>query len=375
MPHRCLSIQEIVGEICSQLNPYDPEDRYRNGSLFKPSEYYSLAPLAAMARTCRSFSEPALDELWSSAKLESVLLQSCMPDNAWHVSQLYGSHRESRYMLETRSHMTCLCNNGTQRNKGRGYQQTLFAELAERRGSVKETIEPIYELDASHGERLRLAAARVRHLLAEEEIVDMALLSQLVANFGRLQSVHWRRPDTGFEQLYSTFVVSSLVAIRLLITWKVPLATFAVQQPQLKEIHISIPTLTDTGPDHGPAIAALLGGLRHLERVTAAQFNYDGLLHLASLPNLRYLEAERGNRRNAIPDWLAPLPADIRAFPSLEQLALEASVQGITQLLGWCAQVPLQHLGLAIRANDSSTEAKLDDLFGIIPIAVSHATP
>ncbi|KAJ7622318.1 hypothetical protein FB45DRAFT_870525 [Roridomyces roridus] len=41
-----------------------------------------------------------------------------------------------KHLLGTRLHMTSLCNNGTHRNKGRGYQQTLFVELAERRGSL-----------------------------------------------------------------------------------------------------------------------------------------------------------------------------------------------------------------------------------------------
>ncbi|KAJ7438796.1 hypothetical protein B0H11DRAFT_573267 [Mycena galericulata] len=61
--HRCLTILEIVEMICSELDP---------------SRYVDSAALAVLARTCRMFHDPALDNLWATQKSLLNIL-GCMP--------------------------------------------------------------------------------------------------------------------------------------------------------------------------------------------------------------------------------------------------------------------------------------------------------
>ncbi|KAJ7607628.1 hypothetical protein DFH06DRAFT_1309513 [Mycena polygramma] len=75
--HRCLTIVEIVDLICSQL--YSPSDEpwFAEGG-------GSPHDLAAAARTCTTFNGPALNYLWRSVTLKTLLIQ-CMPSDLWTV--------------------------------------------------------------------------------------------------------------------------------------------------------------------------------------------------------------------------------------------------------------------------------------------------
>ncbi|KAJ7708213.1 hypothetical protein B0H17DRAFT_1325134 [Mycena rosella] len=73
--HRSLKIPEIVALICFHiLCPHELDSRLRSRA--------SLATLAAVARTCTAFSNPALNLLWMSQETVMHLLQ-CMPEDIW----------------------------------------------------------------------------------------------------------------------------------------------------------------------------------------------------------------------------------------------------------------------------------------------------
>lgn len=77
--HRCLDIYEILEHIFRLLSS-------REGGRH-------LRTLAALARTCKSFSEPALDLLWHS-QTSLVPLISNLPPDAYSIEQLASrSHR------------------------------------------------------------------------------------------------------------------------------------------------------------------------------------------------------------------------------------------------------------------------------------------
>ncbi|KAJ7666772.1 hypothetical protein DFH06DRAFT_1040271 [Mycena polygramma] len=67
--HRTLSIPEIVGLICEHL-----EGGYRIRE--------SRADFAALARTCKSFHDPALDKLWRRQNTLAHVLK-CLPSDLW----------------------------------------------------------------------------------------------------------------------------------------------------------------------------------------------------------------------------------------------------------------------------------------------------
>jgi hypothetical protein len=71
--HVCLSIPEILDIICNELAPSDDLDGVYN---------HDLASLAALARTSRTFSEPALNAIWCGLPTLVPLLR-CMPSDLW----------------------------------------------------------------------------------------------------------------------------------------------------------------------------------------------------------------------------------------------------------------------------------------------------
>ncbi|KAF7328124.1 hypothetical protein MVEN_02569400 [Mycena venus] len=73
--HRGLQILEIVELLCAEL----AGDLPRYG--FGPP---ACRHLAALARTCKTFQDPALDLLWSHQKNTMMNLLMCMPNDLWH---------------------------------------------------------------------------------------------------------------------------------------------------------------------------------------------------------------------------------------------------------------------------------------------------
>ncbi|KAH7926845.1 hypothetical protein BV22DRAFT_1045792 [Leucogyrophana mollusca] len=88
--HHCFHISEVRQQIFSTVYSSDEDSlRRRHDSILlewpKLIDSSSRQTLAALARTCRDFSEPALDILW--ARLDTLEpLVRCFPDSVWSVS-------------------------------------------------------------------------------------------------------------------------------------------------------------------------------------------------------------------------------------------------------------------------------------------------
>ncbi|KAJ7613038.1 hypothetical protein FB45DRAFT_1009058, partial [Roridomyces roridus] len=318
MPHHCLSIQEILREICYHLNPYGKGSGYTE-SCNHPAQ----ASLAALATTCKAFSDPALDVLWVTANL-SHLLVSGMPDDFWHV------------------------------NRDAGGPEYVY--------------EPLRAIAPSDGERLGLYSSRIRHLRAEERTVNATTLSALGIDFRRIQRVSWFDPLDDFQRFHSTFLGPTFTSVNFLIYSEAQLSTLAGQHPQLKNVYAKL-------YNHSAAFSAFLGGLQSPETITVTVVTGEALAHLASRPNLRTLQLNTGSHPDrSFPDDLPQLATSIRAFPSLKELAFDASTQGVRQLLGWCTDVPLEDIAITIYSDDFPRVAELKELFGTLPAAISHGS-
>ncbi|KAJ7060511.1 hypothetical protein C8F01DRAFT_1293012, partial [Mycena amicta] len=71
--HNCLCIAEVLDNIFGHLG----------GLSYRGS-------LAAVARTCKTFTDPALDPLWAEqSNLENLL--KCLPSNCWQEIELSGT--------------------------------------------------------------------------------------------------------------------------------------------------------------------------------------------------------------------------------------------------------------------------------------------
>jgi hypothetical protein len=69
--HHSILIHEIVANICSELNPFNPHEG---------------AALAALATTSRAFLEPALNQLWRIANLcDAINFLNLLPQGCWEI--------------------------------------------------------------------------------------------------------------------------------------------------------------------------------------------------------------------------------------------------------------------------------------------------
>ncbi|KAF7358885.1 hypothetical protein MSAN_01228800 [Mycena sanguinolenta] len=68
--HHCLSILELIESICDYLQ----------------GVYGGLGTLAALARTCRTFHDPALDYVWADQRDGLVNLMHCMPQDLFEFN-------------------------------------------------------------------------------------------------------------------------------------------------------------------------------------------------------------------------------------------------------------------------------------------------
>ncbi|KAJ7613037.1 hypothetical protein FB45DRAFT_1065161 [Roridomyces roridus] len=335
--HRGLSIEEILREICFHLRTYSKRDTSPDGEWLKHGgRHYSASSLATMARTCKSFSDPALDELWASVDLHSLL--HCVPNGVLHRVGLFD------------------------------------------RGEF--AFEPRRAIEPSDGARPRFYAARVKHLIGQEALVDPRVLLALGLDFSRVHCLDWYGPLGNFSEFHSTLLGPSFTAVRLEVTKDASLTTLAVRHPQLKEIHIAYVTYEDLDDEEEAeaellqqtsAASAFLCSLPSLEKVVVDGVTCESLVHLALCANLRSLHMDDtylGTFPADLPRWTT----DIRAFPALEDLRVHAPPSGTIQLLGWCAKVPVKNPDFHIVAQRIPTGPELHEIFSMLPAAISHCS-
>ena len=78
--HLCLRVQEIVRNIVESIDGYEN----RLGLLSQDA----LSTVHALAITCKSFQDPALDRLWSCQDSLRPLMQ-CLPSSKWSLDLGY----------------------------------------------------------------------------------------------------------------------------------------------------------------------------------------------------------------------------------------------------------------------------------------------
>lgn len=83
---QCLLIPEVVRNICLNLV---------HNRTSKSADPQYLGSLAALARTCHTISEPALDVLWHTQNSIAPLLHCTMPSDLWKVNK----RQDSRHFL------------------------------------------------------------------------------------------------------------------------------------------------------------------------------------------------------------------------------------------------------------------------------------
>ena len=85
--HNCLVVQEVLSEIFQHIfsNPYSGY-RMEDDRSNLHHDKIALGTLAGLARTCKTFHEPALNHLWRALPSLIPLIQ-CLPPDAWTISE------------------------------------------------------------------------------------------------------------------------------------------------------------------------------------------------------------------------------------------------------------------------------------------------
>ncbi|KAJ7658153.1 hypothetical protein DFH06DRAFT_1327441 [Mycena polygramma] len=313
--HRCLQIQEIIRIIagnllrapyCSFTNPGPPLDR---------------KALASLARTCRLFSEIALDILWREPGSLLFLLK-CFPQHTWETE---ASQSDNDLWLEKFHFRTVI--------RPRDWDRVLF---------YAPRIQSITLAGSSFDDSLPLLDA--------VEVLAVSLPTPILLPNLRSLTVGCREP--ALYPYIRLFLASSITSISLRLT---PTIGHLSQLSLLSRLPSHLPSLTDIR-----IIAYGDDRIRQdvLEEVSSSRFcagsssdcGSDGRTayqQLAFLPALKDLEVD--SLDGCPPPTVTPL--DARSFSSLQRLRGRTSnVQFASHLLKRLQKTPLQDLSLSFSA-------------------------
>ncbi|KAJ6540330.1 hypothetical protein B0H19DRAFT_1268930 [Mycena capillaripes] len=311
--HHCLKITEIVDMICFHLHPK---------SSSPPWPAKPFRDLAAMAKTCQIFLNPALDYLWSSATLVQLVIR-CMPADLWAVDpRTTTSYRHQVRLLRT--------------------------------------------IRASDWDRLHLYAPRVKELTSGLDGHNLSsvlpTLSALPDSlFRNLRTLDWRHQDPDFHHIHH-FLRPTLTKIRLSPTtvsgWSI-LSTLLSKCPKLIDVSIASHSYEDPS-----VVSDFVRGLQFATTIYVPSVDQDVLEHLSSIPTLKSLTFQ------TLPENLTLSPVgERRTFPVLRELILEyPDIMSTTQFLAWCSAVALQTFNVTFYA---VTAAELHSLFATISTSLS----
>ncbi|KAJ6477896.1 hypothetical protein C8R47DRAFT_644146 [Mycena vitilis] len=292
--HRCLQIVEILDMICLYLHPSHGAEC--DLAVVSPDRLPLVTSnLAAVARTCKIFQDPALDHLWKCVPLP-ILLTRCMPSDLWAVDTTPNAFP---------------------------------------RHTMRQ-LRPIYPSD---WDRLRFYAPRVRRLWSPSfewslhkvfPVLNLAFPNTVLHN---LQSLTWDHTEVDFHYI-RIFLRPTLTKITLRFTSESGsslLASLIETCPKLIDINISSGYF-DLGP-----ISHFVLGLQVVEALDVPALDQNALEHLSQLPTLKSLRLE--SPPNLV---VSPMYPGL-SFPALHNLCIASGdMTPVVQILRLCTNVPLK---------------------------------
>ncbi|KAJ6491978.1 hypothetical protein C8R45DRAFT_900967 [Mycena sanguinolenta] len=311
--HHCLSILELVDNICEHLQGVDD----------------GLGTLAALARTCRSFHDPALNYLWADQHNGLVNLIRCMPP-----------------------------------------------DLLKNEGLSPRLLRPIL---VSDWERPRIYMRRIRSISAlawdkPESDFFGALLASLPGDvaslFPKLMSLLWGEvwwssgPDVSFwarsllSPRLASLSISTLSKETLLSFINIPTTC-----PTLKNLKLSCQS-HPFDADIRSAFSSCLRNLYSLESVDAEIPDMVTLEHLSRLDTLTSLTA-------GLSDDLLFTGTSL-PFIVLKRLNIKYDVERVTDFVQRCSGTPLKDI--VIRLNTCPSTARMARLHSALRDGCSHSS-
>ncbi|KAF7329361.1 hypothetical protein MKEN_00197600 [Mycena kentingensis (nom. inval.)] len=282
-----LKVPELVSEIFSH---------------YFSSSKCDQAVLFSLARTCKSFTEPALNRLWEKQDTLNNILK-CLPSECWEEtieSHEYGEQRTITIVRDVRPEEW----NALTKNGGRIRQLVLASDIVFRKHPTNAVLEML-----SKAFLPGTFLPHIRHLVWSFGWADGEDTFQYLPLFIHSRLIHLELD------------VKSAASIELAVGWLEPLASLR---------HLSIDIESDLGQSEDPELAAnprwtdLVMNLSHIRYLSLPTFPANTFHHLAQLPGLRDLHITSvgvaDSEINALPG--AGISADVGSIPSFRSLVV-----------------------------------------------------
>ncbi|KAJ7209351.1 hypothetical protein B0H12DRAFT_1158040 [Mycena haematopus] len=336
--HRCLTIMEILDEICAHLDPTPHPDRLYGfdsssegrrtfwDSFRNKSTQPSFSHLLNVARTSKAFHARSVQFMWRSATLGNLL--ACLPADLCVVDK----------------------------------------------ASPEYKIRLLRPFQKGDWERTSIYTAYVRHLFSgsdEWSLSDILPCMSLCIPpniFPVLQSLIWNHPNDQFSYI-GTFLSPAITTLSFPPTPESLslLSALPFKCPHLKDFAMYDVGAEESSPEELHAISSFLCELSDVESISVSQLNQTAMAHIARLPNLKALTFG-----DFPEDWSAPAVDIGQAFASLRELVLcyPAMNDTIAFLEQWFSQVPLTYFYTFF--STSADTSQMDILFSALSAGILH---
>ncbi|KAJ6486297.1 hypothetical protein DFH09DRAFT_1291589 [Mycena vulgaris] len=298
--HRGLSVPEVVQLICAQ---------FATGAL-NPLSDAAEHDLSVLARTSRTFLNPALNVLWSHQNTILNLLR-CMPADVWDVTK----EKIEAYGATVTTHIRL--------------QRTIVSSDWER---------PLF-----YGHRVRSFNGLMDLLLKDTaffETLTLCLPGDFI--FPNLQTMDWypQLPETFHHvHLFLTPTLKQLFLSSIkTISHLSVLSNLAVKCPALTTVTIKAHNMDDLAL---PIISSFVRELRHIESLDVPGLDEAAIAYLAQLPGLRSL----GLHSAETPNPFFQSSGSSVDFPALTHLTTP-TMEAAIALLAILPNRPLQTLSI-----------------------------
>ncbi|KAJ6454259.1 hypothetical protein C8R47DRAFT_226451 [Mycena vitilis] len=337
--HRTLSIPEIVGLICEHL-----EGGYR--------VLESRADFAALARTCKSFHDPALDKLWRRQNTLAYVLK-CLPSDLWEETNDANDADPSQNALRFK------------------FVKTPQPADWTRPLSYARRIRDLFLIPAWGRRSLGFPTSDV---LA---IIQLAFPRNHICP--NLQYIHWgSQGDTPAFHHIRLFlgpkITRAFITIPANVTDMSPLS--ALRYPELRAL--SLQTSSDDTSLIRRASSPFVLELTQIVRLTLDWLDRAALAHLSRLAHLKYLSLSKTDSRDLAPPSpsLDSLPQEsVSAYPFLALRSLSLSnttLEFANELIHMLSDCHLDDFYLG--TNVLALETDMGELYSAIAGHLSHIT-
>ncbi|KAJ7504688.1 hypothetical protein B0H11DRAFT_2273266 [Mycena galericulata] len=311
--HRTLKIPELVDIIISELGP--------------ETSRTSARALAALACTCTTFHEQALDALWKSQNTAMNLLR-CMPADLW----------DKRTLIPRRAVVT------SDWDRVLKYSARVKFFVSDRRPSMTTVYEAIK--DTTPGEYL----------------------------LPHLEHLSWRHQSAACWPFIDLFLGPCITSVELSVQRGGPhplLATLAQRYPELRSVSIEgLNARSD--PSDRSQLSRFVRELKHLESLHVRTLDSEPLRYLGNLPALKSLVTLLPNALDL------PRSSERRMFPNLRELSFSSRRDwdeigpGIVPLLTFlrmCTKPPLRSFDANI---EDWTLDQVEEFYQVLASQCAH---